>query len=74
MFVVYEKDEKEVRFFESFWGVCELIAMEVLELNDLDAAEKTHELYGVGLLALNRSMASHNIEIDWVEEGKPFYV
>ena len=74
MFVVYEKDEKEVRFFESFWAVCELIATEVLELNGLDVTEKTHELYREGLLALHRSMASHNIEIDWVEEGQPFYV
>lgn len=70
MFVVYEKDEKEVRFFESFWSTCEYIALEVLELNDLRAGE----LYSEGLVALNRSMASHNIEIDWVEEGQPFYV
>ena len=70
MFVVYEKEEMEVRFFESFWKVCEHIAREVLELNDI----KTLELYREGLLALNRSMASHNIEIDWAEQGQPFYV
>lgn len=75
MFVVYEKDEKEVRFFESFFEVCEHLVEEVLlELNDFNSAEKTHELYREGLMALNRSMASRNIEIDWVGKGQPFYV
>ena len=71
MFVVYEKDEKKVRFFESFWSACEYLVREVL--NDLRTTDKkTLELYRGGLLELNRSMASHNIEIDWVEEGQPF--
>lgn len=75
MFVVYEKDEKEVRFFESFLEVCEHLVQEVLlELNDFNSTEKTLELYGGGLLELNRSMASRNIEIDWVGKGQPFYV
>ena len=30
MFVFYDKEEMEVRFFESFWKVCEHIAREVL--------------------------------------------
>ena len=70
MFVFYDKEEMEVRFFESFWKVCEHIAREVLDLNDL----KTLELYREGLLALNRSMTRRNIEIDWAEQGQPFYV
>lgn len=70
MFVVYDKNDMEVRFFESFWKVCEHIVREVLELNDL----KTYELYREGLVALNRSMAGRNIEIDWVEKGQPFCV
>ena len=74
MFVVYEKDEMEVWFFESFWGVCKHIVREVLEINDFSSTEKTYELYREGLVALNRSMARRNIEIDWVEKGQPFYV
>lgn len=70
MFVVYDKNDMEIRLFESFWSVCEYIALEVLGLNDLKAGE----LYSEGLPALYRSMASRNIEIDWVEEGQPFYV